>query len=117
MESEDLPLPKENLFLHSFPLSIALELCVLKLIHFDCSYNRLIRLPLNLREMNTLIELNVDHNPLETPPASVSRDEGSAFLESIMVDLQLDLYSRVTAYHAFSACRSDERRKTKRIVD
>jgi len=52
-------------------LLIDLELCALKLINFDCSYNRIIRLPLNLREMNSLIELNVDHNPLETPPASV----------------------------------------------
>ncbi len=50
---------------------IYLELCALKLNNFDCSYNRIIRLPLNLREMNSLIELNVDHNPLETPPAPV----------------------------------------------
>jgi Leucine-rich repeat (LRR) protein len=50
---------------------IDLELCTLKLNNFDCSYNRIIRLPLNLREMNSLIELNVDHNPLETPPAPV----------------------------------------------
>ncbi len=52
-------------------LLIDLELCTLKLINFDCSFNRIICLPLNLREMNSLIELNVDHNPLETPPASV----------------------------------------------
>ena len=51
---------------------IHLELCALKLINFDCSSNRLTRLPLNLREMNSLIELNVDHNPLEIPPANVS---------------------------------------------
>lgn len=51
---------------------IYLELCALKLINFDCSYNRLTRLPLNLRDMNSLIELNVDHNPLEIPPAGVS---------------------------------------------
>ncbi|CAF1054326.1 unnamed protein product [Adineta ricciae] len=43
----------------------------LKLINFDCSFNRLTRLPLNLREMVTLIEFNVEHNPLESPPASV----------------------------------------------
>ncbi|CAF1278248.1 unnamed protein product [Rotaria sordida] len=49
----------------------ALELCNLKLIQFDCSFNRIIRLPLNLREMVSLIELNVEHNPLESPPASV----------------------------------------------
>ncbi len=50
---------------------ISLELCVLKLINFDCSYNQIIRLPLNLREMNSLIELNVEHNPIEIPPARI----------------------------------------------
>jgi hypothetical protein len=49
-----------------------LEICHLKLIHLDCSFNRLIQLPLNLREMVSLIELNVDNNPLESPPASVN---------------------------------------------
>jgi hypothetical protein len=52
---------------------IYLELCTLKLINFDCSYNRIVRLPLNLREVNSLIELNVEHNPLEIPPASVRK--------------------------------------------
>jgi Leucine-rich repeat (LRR) protein len=62
---------------------IDLELCALKLTNFDCSHNRLIRLPLNLREMNSLIELNVDHNPLETPPASVRRKMKSFFDNNI----------------------------------
>jgi hypothetical protein len=52
-------------------LLIYLELCALKLINFDCSYNRITRLPLNLREMTSLIELNIDHNPLEVPPAPI----------------------------------------------
>lgn len=47
------------------------ELCALRLTHLDCSSNRLVRLPLNLREMVTLIEFHVEHNPLEIPPASV----------------------------------------------
>ncbi len=51
-----------------------LELCNLKLIHFDCSFNRIIRLPLNLREMVSLIELNVENNPLESPPSSVNKN-------------------------------------------
>lgn len=50
---------------------LVLELAYLKLIQFDCSYNRLTHLPLNLRDMVSLIELNVEHNPLESPPASV----------------------------------------------
>lgn len=40
-------------------------------MYFDCSFNRIIRLPLNLREMVSLIELNVENNPLESPPTSV----------------------------------------------
>jgi Leucine-rich repeat (LRR) protein len=55
-------------------LLIYLELCALKLINFDCSFNRIVRLPLNLREMNSLIELHVEHNPLEIPPASVRKN-------------------------------------------
>ncbi|CAF0950659.1 unnamed protein product [Rotaria sp. Silwood1] len=55
----------------SFFFVLHLELCNLKLIHFDCSFNRITRLPLNLREMVSLIELNVEHNPLESPPASI----------------------------------------------
>lgn len=57
---------------------ICLELCNLKLIQFDCSFNRIVRLPLNLREMVSLIELNVENNPLESPPASV-RDKSFFF--------------------------------------
>jgi hypothetical protein len=51
--------------------NLFLELCHLKLVNFDCSYNRIVRLPLNLREMVSLIEFNVENNPLESPPASV----------------------------------------------
>ncbi|CAF4354237.1 unnamed protein product, partial [Rotaria magnacalcarata] len=46
-------------------------LCSLKLIYLDCSNNRIVRLPLNLRDMNSLIELNVENNPLELPPSSI----------------------------------------------
>ncbi|CAF4614204.1 unnamed protein product [Rotaria socialis] len=64
----------ERLFSSTHPfidVCFHLELCNLKLIHFDCSFNRITRLPLNLREMASLIELNVENNPLESPPASV----------------------------------------------
>jgi hypothetical protein len=53
-------------------LLIDLELCALKLSQLDCSYNGLVRLPLNLREMVSLIDLNVENNPLEVPSAAVS---------------------------------------------
>jgi hypothetical protein len=52
-------------------IELPTELCNLKLINFDCSFNRILRLPLNLREMVSLIEFNVENNPLESPPASV----------------------------------------------
>lgn len=61
-----------RLILYSLLFFLSIELCSLKLIHFDCSYNRIVHLPLNLRDITTIIELNVEHNPLETPPASVS---------------------------------------------
>ena len=48
------------------------ELAQLKLVSFDCSANRLSKLPLCFREMVTLIDLVVDHNPLEVPPAHVN---------------------------------------------
>ena len=54
-----------------------LEIAYLKLIQFDCSFNRLTHLPLNLREMVSLIELNVEQNPLECPPASVINERFS----------------------------------------
>lgn len=44
------------------------------MIDLDCSHNRLTHLPLELREMISLVELNVEQNPLESPPASVSRE-------------------------------------------
>jgi hypothetical protein len=96
---------------------IYLELCALKLNNFDCSYNRIICLPLNLREMNSLIELNVDHNPLETPPASVRYLFNNNNKKRKIDDFILDLYSWFTSYNAFSSCRSNERRKTTRIIN
>jgi Leucine-rich repeat (LRR) protein len=47
------------------------EIAQLKLVNFDCSSNRLSKLPLCFREMISLIDLVVDHNPLEVPPAHV----------------------------------------------
>jgi Leucine-rich repeat (LRR) protein len=47
------------------------EIAQLKLVNFDCSSNRLSKLPLCFREMVSLIDLVVDHNPLEVPPAHV----------------------------------------------
>ena len=47
------------------------ELSQLKLVSFDCTSNRINKLPLCFREMVTLIDLFVENNPLEVPPAHV----------------------------------------------
>lgn len=47
------------------------EISQLKLVNFDCSSNRINKLPLCFREMVTLIDLVVDNNPLELPPAHI----------------------------------------------
>jgi hypothetical protein len=78
----------------------------LKLIHLDCSYNRIVRLPLNLREMISLIELNIEHNPLEVPPASVSINDCIEQDEYEQDDGFLGLYTWLAAYHEISTRRS-----------
>jgi Leucine-rich repeat (LRR) protein len=55
----------------NFLVELPRELSKLKLVSFDCSSNRLSKLPLCFREMVTLIDLVVDHNPLELPPAHI----------------------------------------------
>jgi hypothetical protein len=96
-----------------------LEICHLKLIHFDCSFNRLIHLPLNLRDMVSLIEFNVENNPLESPPTSVNEiNEFFLFKNKVCLFFSCqDLYTWFTSYHAFSFDRSNERRKTKRLIN
>jgi len=58
-------------------------------VNFDCSYNRIVRLPLNLREMVSLIEFNVENNPLESPPASVKEEEIYVFKRKIFFYLKV----------------------------
>jgi hypothetical protein len=68
--------------------------------------------------MNSLIEFNVDHNPLEIPPTSVktikifSNKKKKAFFF-----LLLGLYTWFTSYNAVSSYRSNERRKTTRFIN
>jgi len=50
------------------------EISQLKLVNFDCTSNRISKLPLCFREMVTLIDLLVENNPLEVPPAHVILD-------------------------------------------
>ncbi len=47
------------------------EISKLKLVSFDCSSNRINKLPLCFRKMVTLIDLTLDNNPLELPPAYI----------------------------------------------
>ena len=79
-----------------------LELCNLKLVNFDCSYNRIIRLPLNLREMISLIEFNVENNPLESPPASVTKKRLYYIKRNIFYFE--GVYAWITSYNALSTC-------------
>lgn len=48
------------------------ELTYLKLERLDISGNRISSLPVELRSMTTLVYLNLNHNPLTSPPAKVS---------------------------------------------
>ena len=48
------------------------EISFLRLIHMDLSANRITTLPVELRFMNSVVELNLGENPLSCPPANVS---------------------------------------------
>lgn len=48
------------------------EVTYLKLIRLDLSENRIATLPVELRTMTSLVSLDLAHNPLVSPPASVS---------------------------------------------
>lgn len=48
------------------------ELTYLRLERLDISGNRISSLPVELRSMTTLVYLNLNHNPLTSPPAKVS---------------------------------------------
>ncbi|KIH68989.1 leucine Rich repeat-containing domain protein [Ancylostoma duodenale] len=47
------------------------ELCHLSLHTLDLSYNRIKRLPLHIGRMESLVELHIGSNPLQSPPASL----------------------------------------------
>ncbi|EPB75625.1 leucine Rich repeat-containing domain protein [Ancylostoma ceylanicum] len=53
--------------IESFPT----ELCHLSLHTLDLSYNRIRRLPLHIGRMESLVELHIGSNPLQSPPASL----------------------------------------------
>lgn len=48
------------------------EVVNLKLVSLNLSSNRISMLPVELRLMDNLIELDITHNPLTVPPANVS---------------------------------------------
>jgi hypothetical protein len=49
-----------------------LEIAYLRLVKLDISGNRISTLPVELRTMTTLVDLNLSHNPLTSPPSYVS---------------------------------------------
>lgn len=49
----------------------ALDIARLRLQHLDLRANRITAVPSDLRHMETLEELRLEHNPLTTPPAHV----------------------------------------------
>ena len=49
-----------------------LEISFLRLIHMDLSANRITTLPVELRFMNSVVDLSLGENPLSCPPANVS---------------------------------------------
>lgn len=48
------------------------EIAYLRLVKLDISGNRISTLPVELRTMTTLVDLNLSHNPLTSPPSYVS---------------------------------------------
>lgn len=48
------------------------EVAALRLEKLDLTANQISSLPVELRVMDSLVELNLDHNPLVSPPSSVS---------------------------------------------
>ncbi|CAH0700820.1 unnamed protein product [Spodoptera exigua] len=50
---------------------LPLQITYLKLEHLDVSCNCISSLPLELRNMNTIITLNLDNNPLVSPPTTI----------------------------------------------
>ena len=48
------------------------EISFLRLVHMDLSANRITTLPVELRFMNSVVELSLGENPLSCPPANVS---------------------------------------------
>ncbi|XP_035445762.2 leucine-rich repeat and calponin homology domain-containing protein isoform X2 [Spodoptera frugiperda] len=50
---------------------LPLQITYLRLEHLDVSCNCISSLPLELRNMNTIITLNLDNNPLVSPPTTI----------------------------------------------
>lgn len=49
-----------------------LDVTYLHLVSLDISGNRIATLPVELRNMQSLVNLELENNPLTSPPASVS---------------------------------------------
>lgn len=49
-----------------------LEVTCLQLVSLDISCNRIATLPVELRLMTSLVNLELENNPLTSPPASVN---------------------------------------------
>ena len=62
---------------NNVPIPIAyffsfVEISFLRLVHMDLSANRISTLPVELRFMISVVDLNLGENPLTCPPANVS---------------------------------------------
>ena len=65
------------------------EVTYLKLIRLDLSENRIATLPVELRTMTSLVSLDLAHNPLVSPPASVSCMPNVCVFVIVLVIVQL----------------------------
>lgn len=58
------------------------EVTYLKLVQMDLSENRIATLPVEMRTMSSLVTLELAHNPLVSPPASVSNTTCKSYSDS-----------------------------------
>lgn len=65
-------IPIIDLANNNFMNEFVTEVAALRLEKLDLTANQISSLPVELRVMDSLVELNLDHNPLVSPPSSVS---------------------------------------------
>lgn len=78
-----------------FNVQICIDLCHLHLITLDVSCNRIASLPVELRLMTELVSLELQSNPLTSPPASVSLHLYHTFVVFISYPLKMLLIELV----------------------